>query len=131
MRYIFTILAALLFVVGCEQEQEFSCTIAEVCVDWVGHTEATLSAKVIASNYDDIDRVAFLVRKAGGENESYVVSSKRIVERKIEGLEPDTQYEFSVVVYAVGDSWHSEAVSFRTLKPEEKPEPEPEPEPEP
>ena len=119
MRYIFTILAALLLIVGCEQEQEFSCSVTEPCVEWVGHTEATLSAKVIASNYDAIDRVALLVRKAGGENESYVVSSKRIVERKIEGLEPDTQYEFSVVVYALGDSWLSEVVSFRTLKLEE------------
>ena len=131
MRYIFTILAALLFIVGCEQEQEFSCKITDTCVEWVGPTEATLSAKVVASDYDAIDRVALLVRKLGGENESYVVSSKRIVERKIEGLEPDTEYEFSVVVYAMGDSWLSEATAFRTLKPEEEPEPEPEPTPDP
>ena len=130
MKRLFYIVALLFVAVACEKEASFSCRVIEHGVEGVTETSATLSATVYASNYGAIDRMGFVL-STNGKDEIYPSNIGRIVELEVEDLKPATAYEYSIIVYANGDSWLLEGGAFKTLSVNEEPNPEPEPDPTP
>jgi DNA/RNA endonuclease G (NUC1) len=74
--------------------------------------------------------MGFLV-STNGKDEVYPSNVGRMIELEVDDLKPATAYEYSIIVYANGDSWLLEGGSFKTLSVNEEPEPNPEPNPEP
>ncbi len=130
MRYILAFFAAILLLVGCDQEQAFVCNIVEVEVESVGTDFVELSATINSSDYAQIERVGFMIRSGSGSWEIYAVDKSREIELRIDELKPNTEYEYLAFVNAVGDTW-TKGDTFRTLEENVEPEPEPEPDPTP
>ncbi len=122
---------ALLFVaVACEKEASFSCRVIEHGVEGVTETSATLTATVYASNYGAVDRMGFVL-STNGRDEIYPSNIGRMIEVAVDDLKPATSYEYSIIIYANGDSWLLEGGSFKTLSVSEEPDPDPDPDPTP
>ena len=130
MKRLLYIVALLFVAVACEKEASFSCRVIEHGVEGVTETSATLSATVYASNYGAIDRMGFVL-STNGKDEIYPSNIGRMIELEVEDLKPATAYEYSIIVYANGDSWLLEGGAFKTLSVNEEPNPEPEPDPTP
>ena len=132
MRRLLSIITVLLFAISCEKEVEFSCRIVESEATEITQTSALLEATVHASNYEAVDQMAFMVAVKGSDRyDTYVVDKGRMIECRVDDLQPNKSYSYRVLVRAVGDSWLFEGGEFRTLSNGEEPAPEPEPEPEP
>ena len=129
-------IAALMFVVGCEKDaNDFACNIVDTEVESVGEDFVVLTATINASDYTQIERVGFMIKSSGMRNwESYTAERGRMIELRIEGLEPNTTYEYLAFVNAAGDTW-TKGGSFKTgangVEPTPDPEPDPEPDPTP
>ena len=125
MKRLFYIVVLLFVAVACEKEASFSCRVIEHGVEGVTETSATLSATVYASNYGAIDRMGFVL-STNGKDEIYPSNIGRMIELEVDDLKPATAYEYSIIVYANGDSWLLEGGAFKTLSVNEEPNPEPE-----
>lgn len=126
MRRLLTLIAVVLIGVACEKEEDFVCKVVDSEATNITTTSVTLEATINASHFDAIDRVGFMLG-----DEFHWAELGRVFTCVVEGLKPNTMYDYQVVVYAVGDSWLMEGGSFTTLAEGETPEPEPEPTPDP
>ena len=136
MRYRFLILsivAAVVTAIACVSEQKpFSCSLQSTEVSKIDETSATLTAIINASDYESIDQMGFMVAHAGSENYYlYTVRTSRIIEVKVEELNPNTAYDYRIFVRAAGQQWLFQGETFTTLEKSVEPEPEPTPTPDP
>ena len=132
MRYLLTILSSILLIVACkEEEKSFVCSIVNTEVESVGADFVELAATINASDFASIERMGFQLKSDTSEWEIFPTEISREISLRIEGLMPDTHYEYLTFVNAKGKTW-SMGEAFTTLSSEEpNPDPEPEPEPEP
>ena len=131
MRYLLTILSSILLIVACkEEEKSFACSIVNTEVESVGADFVELAATINASDFASIERMGFQLKSDTSEWEIFPTEISREISLRIEGLMPDTHYEYLTFVNAKGKTW-SMGEAFTTLSSDEpNPDPEPEPEPE-
>lgn len=132
MRNFFFIVLAALLLASCEKEVVFSCKVVESEVEAVTATSVSLAAIVDATDYKQITRMGFAIRRSGSESYTYYDTNiTRSIALTIEELRPNTTYNCLLFIHTAGDSWQLPIDNFKTLNEEEEPKPEPEPEPAP
>ena len=90
MKQLLTVIAVLLFGVACEKSVEFECRVVECNTTNITATSVTLEATVNASNYEDIERMGFMLYPSGSEKyDMYVADKGRMIEVTIDELSPD------------------------------------------
>ena len=126
MRRFFAIVALLLLGIACDKDEAFTCKVVDSEATDITQTTATLEATINASDFGKVERVGFMVG-----DDFYKAELGRVFSVVVDGLKPNTEYEYRIMIYALGDVWNKEGGKFRTLSEGEEPTPEPEPEPEP
>ena len=122
-KIVFSLVAAIgLIIAACEKEDLFMCSIAEMYVEEVGETSATLAAIVNCSDYSAVEEMMFAVSRTGNDKyEWYSADKGRFISTHVTGLEPDTEYNYYVLVRANGESWRLPESRFTTLEESEAP----------
>ena len=110
-------------IVGCDKTEVFTCKVVDSEVKNITDSSATLVAEVVASDYNSIERMGFMI----SDDFYFVEEIGRYIECDITGLQQNRNYTFSVVIYANGDSWIIKGDTFTTLPKNSNPTPEPEP----
>ena len=122
-KIVLSLVAAIgLIIAACEKEDLFMCSIAEMYVEEIGETSATLTAIVNCSDYSAVEEMMFAVSRTGNDKyEWYSADKGRFISTHVTGLEPDTEYNYYVLVRANGESWTLPDSRFTTLKESEAP----------
>ena len=122
-KIVLSLVAAIgLIIAACEKEDLFMCSIAEMYVEEIGETSATLTAIVNCSDYSVVEEMIFAVSRTGNDKyEWYSADKGRFISTHVTGLEPDTEYNYYVLVRANGESWTLPNSRFTTLKESEAP----------
>ena len=122
-KIVFSLVAAIgLIIAACEKEDLFMCSIAEMYVKEVGETSATLAAIVNCSDYTVVEEMMFAVGRTGSDKyEWYSADKGRFISTHVTELEPDTEYNYYVLVRANGESWRLPESRFTTLEESEAP----------
>ena len=122
-KIVLSLVAAIgLIIAACEKEDLFMCSIAEMYVEEVGETSATLAAIVNCSDYSAVEEMMFAVSRTGNDKyEWYSADKGRFISTHVTGLEPDTEYNYHVLVRANGESWRLPESRFTTLEESEAP----------
>ena len=120
MRRFFAIVALLLLGIACDKDEAFTCKVVDSEATNITQTTATLEATINASDFGKVERVGFMVG-----DDFYRAELGRVFSVVVDGLKPNTEYEYRIMIYALGDVWNKEGGKFRTLSEGEEPTPEP------
>ena len=140
MRYrllLLSVVATLTTMISCYNEENFSCSLVSTEVENIDASSATLLAKIDATDYGTIEQMGFFVAVAGSDNfDIYPVERARIIELKLNDLQPNTAYDYECFVRAENREWRFGINTFKTLaeqqpNPNPNPDPDPDPDPEP
>ena len=107
MRRFFAIVALLLLGTACDKDEAFTCKVVDSEATNITQTTATLEATINASDFGKVERVGFMVG-----DDFYKAELGRVFSVVVDGLKPNTEYEYRIMIYALGDVWNKEGSGF-------------------